>query len=152
MEKEKRLIVTGERLGRLTIGDLVRDVQNHELFLITPMSYTKQGRLREVYCDCGQTRLVAESILATGRLQSCGCLRAEIRSKCAEGKMERMRIKQRRQAINSEIKIQQVRLKSLQIQPVVIRDEKAIDDCSAYLRRLFAQKASLSRKLNTKTT
>lgn len=149
-KKQKIAIIPGLRIGRLEVGDLVYNVREHELYLTTPFSYLQQGRLYQVLCDCGQSRLISESILASGRIQSCGCLRQELRVKSSQAKVERLRKEATKIANNNNIKIEQARLKSLQLTP--IRDEKAIEECGAKLRKLFAQKATLNRKETQKET
>lgn len=152
MSKPKLIINTGLRIGRLCVGDLVRFVQTHPLFLETPTSYLQQGRLRECACDCGQVRLFAESILATGRIQSCGCLRQEIRAAAAEGKLKRLQVKGAQTSNTVQIQIEQQRLKGLKMIQVPFRDEFAIEECSKRLRQLYAQRASLTKRLKLVTT
>lgn len=142
----------GVRIGRLEIGDLVFNVQEHSLFEETPKSYLQQGRLREVICDCGTHRLISESILASGRVRSCGCLRQEIHMRSSEAKIDRLRKKAAIHANNNNIKIEQLKLKTLQLAPVYMRDEKKIEDCSIRIKKLFAQKALLARKESHKET
>jgi hypothetical protein len=149
-EKEKLFIIAGLRIGRLTVGELVRDVIHHPCYLETPTSYLKQGRLREVTCDCGQMRLISESILATNRVQSCGCLRQEIRQKSTQGKISRMQQKADRDANKHAIKIEQARLQALKLERP--KNDQAIEECGARLRSLFARKAVLNRKESHKGT
>lgn len=145
-KKEKIFVSEGTLIGRITVGELVRNVQTHPLYVETPVSYLQQGRLREVYCSCGQVRLVSESILATGRVQSCGCLRQEIRQAASQGKLERLKKKAAKRANNDAIRYEQEQLRILQRAPIHIRDEKAIEECGKRLRSLFARKALLNRK------
>ncbi len=143
---DKLMITEGMTIGRLTVYGLVRNIQEHPLYVETPLSYLRQGRLRECVCDCGFIKLICESALSTGRIMSCGCLKAEIRAKSALEAVTRLEKKALRSQINNAIKIEQVRLKSLQMVNVHYRDEKAIDACGTRLRSLFAQKAIANRK------
>lgn len=147
MSKYKHNIETGMRLGRLFIGDLVRHVQEHPLYLETPVSYLQQGRLRECICDCSNMRLIAEAILATGRVKSCGCLRQEIRAKASQKKVGRLEVKAAKANLLHRIKIEQAKLQALKMQPVYTRDEEAILECAARIRQLFSQQGILTRKL-----
>lgn len=74
-------IRAGEVFGRLTVGDWVRNVRQHELFDSTPKSYLKHGSLRECHCECGGRKLVSESALRAGFARSCGCLMRELNEK-----------------------------------------------------------------------
>lgn len=148
----KVFIFSGCRLGRLTIGDLVGDVRSHELYASTPPSYLRQGRLREVVCDCGERRLISESILASGRLKSCGCLRHELRQRAQTLKIERLRKQAERMEVTMQIKIEQAKLRKLMSAPIHLRDEKSIDECAKNLRKLFARKAVLNRKISPRET
>lgn len=143
---DKLFVTDGTVIGRLTVGDLVRFVRDHILYPETPISYLRQGRLREVHCECGTVRLVSESILATGRLQSCGCLRYEMRNQAQQDKITRMEKESQRRQVILDIKIAQAKLKQLQFVRVPMRDEKAIEECGALLRKLFARKGQLNRK------
>ncbi len=139
------LLAEGTVCGRLTLGPLVRWVQDHPLFLTTPHSYLRQGRLREVTCSCGEMRLLSESVLVSKRVQSCGCLQREIRSNRANHKLLRTQIEYNKQITTGKIRLEQLRLKTLQLQQVPLRDEKAIEECGAEIRRLFALKSRLCR-------
>ncbi len=143
MAEPKYNFEIGQRFGRLVAGDLVRFVQEHELFHETPVSYLQQGRLRECLCDCGQRRLISESILASGRIQSCGCLRQDQRAKAAERKIKNLNLKLAKSTNLASIQIEQTRLRSLKMTSVYSRDEKAIADCAARLRKLFTERASI---------
>ncbi len=144
--KQKILIIDGAIVGKLTVGDLIRDLRNHPLFDETPKSYLHQGRLRECHCECGIIRLLPEAILASGRLQSCGCYRYEVRMKAQKDKIDRLKRKAEKQYLVSQIKYEQARLRHLQVVRVPMRDEKAITECGAILRSLFARKNQLNRK------
>lgn len=146
MPNHRISIQTGMAVGRLTVGELVRYVQDHPLFLETKPSYLQQGRLRECTCKCGNIRLIAESILASGRIQSCGCLRQEIRAAAANKGISRMVLKEDRKYVTGQIRIEQARLKALQLAPVTTRDEKAISECSERLRGLFRKRGLLTSK------
>lgn len=149
---DKLFITDGTVIGRLTVGDLIRDVSSHPLYPETAQSYLKQGRLREVHCECGTVRLVAESILATGRLQSCGCLRTEIRNAARQQGIDNLKKKAEKSQCTWDIQIAQAELKRLQAVPAQNRDEKAIDEIASKLRKLFAKKALLNRKESHKDT
>ena len=98
-------------VGRLSIGPLVFNVREHPLFTETPISYVKQGRLRECICACGQVRLIAERVLEAGRIQSCGCLKQE-RSRLAKIRKQTSSLTaEAKKQITQEIKIDQKRLK-----------------------------------------
>lgn len=148
LPKEKLKVDAGVRIGRLLIGELVRFVQDHELFYLTPTSYLQQGRLRECVCDCGQRRLISESILATGRLQSCGCLRAEIRSSASMSKVKRLQDKAEQTNLQLQIQIEQAKMRALTMTPVPYRDEKECQKTIEILRQLYLQKGALTRRLN----
>lgn len=148
----KLFIIDGLKIGRVTVGDLVRDVRNHPLYIQTPQSYLHQGRLREVYCDCGEVRLISESILATGRIQSCGCLRKELIDQARLEKLAKSEKQHLKKQLIAQIKYEQHKLKVLQAVRVPLRDEKAIDEAAKTLRSLFARKSALSRKESYKDT
>jgi hypothetical protein len=62
--KARRMDLTGQRLGRLTVIRLA--------------GRNKKGQSRwECLCDCGKTIIVEISHLGGGYTQSCGCLRLE---------------------------------------------------------------------------
>lgn len=143
---EKIFITDGTRIGRITVGNLVRDIQAHPLYEITPVSYLKQGRLREVHCDCGADRLVAESILATGRLQSCGCLRQEMRMQARQRGVDNLQKKAEKARIQLDIQILQAQLKLEMGRHPSFRDELKIDQLASQLRSLIARKGVLNRK------
>lgn len=146
MSRIQEEINTGLRIGKLLVGDLVRNVQQHELFEETPISYLQQGRLREVVCDCGKRRLIAESILATGRIKSCGCLRASMISGASNRKLEKLQVKADKALVTSTLAVEQQKLKMLQKVQVPARDEKAIQECMARIRSLIARRAILTKK------
>lgn len=150
MQNQRLFITEGTQIGRLTVGPYVQWLQNHPLFLTTPKSYLKQGKLREVKCACGQSRLIAESILSTGRIQSCGCLRAELREQAAGLREEYFRLKQQQKQLTFEIKEAQRKLKTLQNTPVPFRNEKEIEECGAKIRQLFQASGEVDRKLKVK--
>lgn len=145
------IIMPGLRIGRIEVIELVYNVQDHELYNETPISYLQQGRLHEVLCDCGRRRLISESILASGRIQSCGCLRKEIRMKATEKKAKRLHKESIKKENKIAIKLEQTRLRTLQLSTDPQKDLK-IEECGKNLRRLFAQKAHLNRKESPKET
>jgi hypothetical protein len=66
-----RMDIAGQRFGRLVAARPVHRVQ-------------PSGRKRMIWecaCDCGKTSTVDPWDLRTGRIQSCGCLRAEMRAR-----------------------------------------------------------------------
>lgn len=60
------LELTGKRIGRLAIGEVIGRKRGHKLYLCL--------------CDCGNKHEVASPDLKSGRTKSCGCLRRELRS------------------------------------------------------------------------
>ncbi|MFD1485408.1 alcohol dehydrogenase [Lacticaseibacillus baoqingensis] len=61
----KRIDLTGQRFGRLTV--------------IAPSGYAKNGNaLWECRCDCGRTVVKDAYRLRHGSVRSCGCLRREV--------------------------------------------------------------------------
>jgi hypothetical protein len=149
---DKLFILEGLEIGRLTVGDLVTDVRNHPLYPETAQSYLKQGRLREVHCKCGSVRLIAESILSTGRVQSCGCLRREMRAAAREEGIKNLRKKADKAQCTFDIQIAQAELRAELAKDVRTRDEKKVDEIAARIRRLFSKKAQLSRKESQRDT
>lgn len=149
---EKIFITDGIQIGRLLVGDLIRDVRSHPLYELTPTSYLQQGRLREVHCKCGQVRLVAESILSTGRMQSCGCLRHEMRMAAKEQSVKNLQKKAERARVTLDIQVLQAELRLELAKQLPIRDEKKIDEIAKKLRGLFAKKALMNRKESHKDT
>lgn len=151
-QKQKVFITDGTVVGRLTVGDLVRDISTHPLYELTPISYLRQGRLREVHCECGEVRLVAESILSTGRLQSCGCLRTELRMAARERGVANLQKKAEKARVRLDIQILQAQLRLELAKDVRTRDEKKVDRLASELRKLFARKGVLGRKETHKET
>ena len=144
MLKPKLEIFSGLRIDRLTIGELVRHVQTHPLFIETPVSYLQQGRLREAVCDCGKVRLIAESILASGRLKSCGCLRKEIRQRTAQKKLNKTQRQGQRKIVAQQLKMEQAQLAVLK--SASHRDDQAIEESGEKIRELIKLHATLARK------
>lgn len=143
-------IELGMTIGRIVVGELVRNVQEHSLFLETPTSYLKQGRLREILCACGTIRLVAESILLTGRIQSCGCLRREIRAGSTEKKIARMSRMKEKKNLTAEIQIDQLRLK--QLKAAYLPDEAAIAQLQTKIRSAFQKRGILASQAKLERT
>ena len=153
MKKPKLLVVEGKKTGQILIGSLVRDVQNHDLYLLTPQSYLQHGRLRECYCDCGQVVLYSEYILSSGEIKSCGCLRKRKQESAFVIRVEREKLKAERKSLDQQIRAKQHELKILHSAPQHIRltkesgaKEEAI---AADLRKLFAMKAHATRRINS---
>jgi hypothetical protein len=145
--KSRKEIITNSKLGRLTIGELVRYVQEHELFIETPQSYLQHGRLRECTCECGNIKLISEYALNTGRVKSCGCLRQSLRVSAADKRLEKMKLVGKKSQVSNQIRIEQARLKTLKLQPIPYRDENAIEECATNLRSLFGQRGILTQKV-----
>jgi hypothetical protein len=139
---------TGLKFGRLLVGDLVRNVRDHELYDTTRASYISQGRLYECWCDCGQRVLLSENAIRGGRVQSCGCLRAEKRQKAYEEKLARAQRLADKRELTHKIRMAQDRLRLLKMAPVMTRNEKAIDEQALEVRKLRAMKASATRVSN----
>ena len=125
----------GAKIGRLSLGPIVYMVRDHPLLLITPKSYLRQGRLREVTCECGNQRLIAESVLVTGRVMSCGCLRAEIREQARQKFLDKDNIKLQQRLLTAELKSEQARLKYYL--SLSVKDHEKIEECSEKVRNLF---------------
>jgi hypothetical protein len=149
---EKIFITDGTEIGRLAVGELVRDVRNHPLTNDTSASYVRQGRLRECHCSCGVDRLIPESALATGRIQSCGCLRREMLDKARLDNLANVERRHLKSQIIAQIRYEQKRLKILQAVHVPLRNEKAIQEAMSSLRSLLARKGALSRKESYRET
>jgi hypothetical protein len=143
---QKLILTTGMLLGRLTIGELVKDIRHHPLFVETPFGYVSQGKLRECQCVCGKTKLLSEAILRTGRIQSCGCLRAEVLEGRNREKNQNLRDAQDRKYIISQIKLEQRILKAHQMADSRVRDEKTIQDTAAKIRNLYTAKNLIRRR------
>ncbi len=137
LRKSKINILTGLQLGMLTVGDLVRFVQDHPLFLETPISYLQQGRLREVLCECGTIRLISESILATGRLKSCGCYRQSLREKASQHRFQKVEKQATRKILVEKIRIAQAQLVALKSAPSHAQNKEHIAECSKVIKHLM---------------
>ncbi len=144
MAERLEFVDTGTVIGRLTVGELVRNVQEHPLFLETAVSYLKQGRLREVLCSCGVIRLISESILYTGRIQSCGCLRREIRANATEGKFRRLTIQQEKKILTGQIQLDQLKLRQLRM--AFLPDEEQIAQLQTKIRSAFQKRGQLAEQ------
>lgn len=138
----------GFKLGKLTIGEMVFDPINHELYSSTKLSYLQQGRLRECHCDCGTTKLISESALSTSRVKSCGCLRKEMIGKSQDKKILNMELHEAKRSVIAETKILQAKLARLRCVPVQIRDDSEINKIGAEIRSLFAQRSKLTLQIS----
>jgi len=150
MQKKKLFISDGMRVGILTVGELVYNVQEHPLFYLTKQSYLQHGRLRECRCDCGQTVLYSENALQSGTLKSCGCLREKRRSEAFQNRISNEKKRIHRMEITQRIRAAQLRLKTLQSAPEHLRNtpenNMAISQLATELRKLFAMKGRVNRK------
>lgn len=75
MRNYKEKFNIGDRVGQLTIGEMISRPQDHPSFDSTPRSYLRHGRLRECHCECGKVVLYSEAALRSPTLRSCGCLK-----------------------------------------------------------------------------
>jgi len=141
LRNERLSISSGTKIGRLTIGDLVRWVTEHPLYEATPVSYLRQGRLWECLCECGETKLISEAHLSTGRIKSCGCLRRERKELGLRKRLNKVEQKIRSQQLTKEIIVEQFKLKQLQIS--FVKDENAIKETTQRIRDLIQQKLAL---------
>lgn len=139
--KPKLFISEGTVIGRLYIGPVVANVKSHELLEYTPPSYLRQGRLHEVICDCGNRKLISESILASGRVKSCGCLGKEINAYNKAGNYAREKLKLEKKQNLYSIRFAQAQLKNARL----AGNSRDIESLASDLRRLFGQKAALNR-------
>jgi len=149
--RRQRILIKFElKIGRLTIGELVQYAVEHPLFIVTRLSYIQQGRLYECECDCGQQVLISENSLATGFVKSCGCLLREKREQAHNKTLVKEEIKRQKRELNYKIKEAQIKLKTLLMQPIHIRQSKesnlAVTETAAELRKLFALKGHVTRK------
>ena len=117
-------VETGQRVGLLTVGDLVLNVQNHPLFIETQASYLKHGRLRECRCDCSNLVLYSENILRAGHVKSCGCLRLKRQMNAARKRESTVNKKIHMREINTKIANLQSRLKCLKAAPAHMRNSQ----------------------------
>lgn len=138
---EKILVHPGVKIGRLTVGELVPGVKTHPCYETTPISYLRQGRLRECVCDCGEVRLVSETHLATGKIKSCGCLKKERKALSERQQISKLELKLQNDRIMGQLRMEQGRLKGYQ--NALVKDERKIAECAARIRELISQKASL---------
>lgn len=67
--KGERKVLTGQRFGRLVVGEIVSE--DHD-----KRGYFTQYRY-QCKCDCGGERIVPANSLKSGRCNSCGCLHTE---------------------------------------------------------------------------
>lgn len=145
-------VYPGQRIGQLVVVDLVRHVQTHPLYLTTPISYLRQGRLYECLCDCGQAVLYSESVLAPGTLKSCGCLRQAKARKRLEARQDKEKRLAHKKEIRSRIKDLQKQLKALKTSPDHIRLSQETNlemtRIGSELRKLYAHIGHVNRKAN----
>lgn len=141
LPRSNRIFVAeGSLVGRLSVGPLVYNVREHPLYTETPISYIKQGRLHECTCSCGQVKLIAERVLETGRVQSCGCLKLE-RSRMAEIRKQTSSLTaEARKQLTQEIKSEQKRLKYYLSQ--FAPDQERITQIREKIKLLMAQRLS----------
>lgn len=132
------LIVEGGKIGRLSIGPIVYDIRNHPLFVETNISYIRQGRLRECYCDCGSVKLIAERILETGRVLSCGCFKREKSAQKVLRDQAEVDSAEARKRLTREIRSAQYSLRWHQAQP--LKDENKIEQIGTRIRELILKK------------
>jgi hypothetical protein len=150
MRKGSISVDDGQRIGRLLVGDLVRNVQSHPLFIETRASYLKHGRLRECQCDCGNQVLYSENVLSSGQIKSCGCLK-RLKQDAASRKRESVVNKKNfMKILNTKIENFQRRLKFLKTTPVHLRNTQDINleiqYISTELRKLFGMKGHAIQK------
>lgn len=154
MRIESIPIDEGQKFGILTVGPLVRGVQDHPLFITTPQSYLQHGRLRECVCDCGVIILYSENVLSSGQIRSCGCIRRKRREEAHLQKESREKHKAHIRDIAYKIKVAQSRLKFLQNRPAHMVNTPAnnleIDALGLELRKLFGAKSAATRRSRKK--
>jgi len=64
--KSKLKDITGQRFGKLVAKEFTGKIKNHSAVWLCQ-------------CDCGNTTEVKANALSSGGIQSCGCLRSEVR-------------------------------------------------------------------------
>ena len=64
--KSKLKDITGQRFGKLVAKEFTGKIKNHSAVWLCQ-------------CDCGKTTEVKANALSSGAIQSCGCLRSEVR-------------------------------------------------------------------------
>ncbi len=131
-------ITEGCSVGRLSVGQLVFNIRYHPLFEETPISYIRQGRLRECTCACGKVKLISEKSLESGRVLSCGCLKREKSIIAAQNRLKHVNNSEEKKRIVQEIRSEQARLAYYRIQNP--RDEQKIDLILARIRELMLKR------------
>ena len=71
--KSKIKDITGQRFGKLVAKEFTGRIKNHSAVWLCQ-------------CDCGNTAEVKANALSSGAIQSCGCLRSEVRIHDLTGK------------------------------------------------------------------
>jgi len=144
---QRLFVIEGAVIGRLTIGEWVRDVQSHPLYLdeSTKPGYLTHGRVMICHCSCGNTKLVSASILTTGRVKSCGCLQLERRSQLHLQNIKTQKDAVDRQYVITQLRLEQRLLKQLQIADVLIRNDLAIQECASRIRNLIKMRGMYKR-------
>lgn len=143
-------VQTGDRFGRIVVGELVRNVQEHPLFIETRISYLRHGRLRECKCDCGTLILYSENVLSSGQIKSCGCLKMIKSEKAHRNRLSQAEKKIHQREINTRIANFQSRLKVLKSTPSYLHTpthNKEMQDIAAQLRSLFVSKGHATKDL-----
>lgn len=152
MRNRSNFVEEGQKLGILTVGQLVYDVQSHPLFISTPKSYLQHGRLRECLCECGVVKLFSENVIATGQLRSCGCRRQRTREIAHTERAGRLAKKAKLRDLVNQIKTTQEQIHLLQTKPGHLRGTpehtRELRELGDKLRSLNAKKAYYSRKIS----
>lgn len=151
MDNSRPIINPGLRIGLLTVGDLVRNVQSHPLFPEIKVSYLRQGRLRECICDCGKEVLYSEAALACGRVKSCGCLRQARWDRKAQDASQLNTVKKDILEIRGEIQSAKLGLSKWKLQPITYRDSlegrKECTELADRVRQLYGRLGNATKKL-----
>ena len=79
MPVNKIAVVSGLKIGKLTVGERILPSDPKVIAAGTPDGYIRHGSLRECQCECGCICYVSEYILCRQQVKSCGCIRLEIR-------------------------------------------------------------------------
>jgi hypothetical protein len=142
-------VIEGSKSGMVVIGPLIYDVSNHEFYLTTPASYLRHGRLRECYCDCGNTVLYSENVLSSGQVKSCGCLRKTLRLQAHALREQKETLLAEKMRINTELKIKQAELRRILSSPNRTNKESQLRETqvAAEIRNLITAKGHVTRKL-----
>lgn len=144
---EKINVVSGIRIGRLTIGELAHWVKEHPAYELTPISYLRQGRLRECFCDCGEIRLISETHLATGRIKSCGCLRRERKELGLKKKVSKIEMEMEQARLTGQLRMEQAKL--AQQRAALVKDEDRIAEHVTRIREILQQKTNLANRISS---